>query len=78
MQLLILWCEAHAAQERLRNEFKESSEPDKEVGLDSSMKAEPRNPHRLPSDQKSTKEFPAAQSRVWSAKTNLASLNRRV
>jgi hypothetical protein len=42
MQLLILWCEAHAAQERLRNKFKESSEPDKELALDSSMKAETR------------------------------------
>jgi hypothetical protein len=78
MQLLILWCEAHAAQERLRNEFKESSEPDKELALDSSMKAETRKPHRLPSDQKSTKELPPSQSRVWSAKTNLAPLNRSV
>jgi hypothetical protein len=78
MQLLILWCEAHAAQERLRNEFKESSEPDKELASDSSMKAETRKSHGLASEQKSTKEFPRSQSRVWSAKTNLPPLNRSV
>ena len=78
MQLLILWCVAHAAQERLRNEFKESREPDKELALDSSIKAETCKSHGLASDQESTKEFPRSQARVWSAKTNLAPLNRSV
>ena len=66
MQLLILWCVAHAAQERLRNEFKESREPTKRYALDSSMKAETCKSHGLASDQKSTKEFPRSQARIWS------------
>ena len=38
MQFLILWCEVQAAQQRLRNTFRESSKPNKELLLNSPIK----------------------------------------
>jgi hypothetical protein len=33
MELLVLWCEAQAAQRRLRDTFKDSSKPNEEARL---------------------------------------------
>jgi hypothetical protein len=46
MQLPFLWCEARAAQERLRNIFRESSKIDKEPTSNSPNDAGTRAPHR--------------------------------
>jgi hypothetical protein len=35
MELLVLWCEAQAAQRRLRDTFKDSSKPNEELTLNS-------------------------------------------
>jgi hypothetical protein len=51
MELLILWCDAQSARERLRNTFKESGKPNKEVTLNSPIKVGTPSPHRLPIDQ---------------------------
>jgi hypothetical protein len=48
MQLLNLWCEAEAAQQRLRNTFRESSKPNQELMLNSPIKVGTPGPHRLP------------------------------
>ena len=45
MELAFIWCEARAAQERLRNTFKESSKLDKELTLNSRNEAGTRAPH---------------------------------
>ena len=60
MQLLNLWCEAQAAQERLRNTFKESSEFDKDVTLNSPIKAGTRAPQRYLSAKKRLTTFASA------------------
>ena len=52
MQLLNLWCEAQAAQERLRNTFRESSKPNQELMLNSRIKLGKPGPLRLPIDDK--------------------------
>ena len=57
MELLVLWCEARAAQQRLRNTFRESSKPDKELTLNLPSNVGTHVPHRLPIGHKSIKCF---------------------
>jgi hypothetical protein len=46
MELLVLWYGAQAAQQRLRNTFRNSSEPNKELTLNSSIKMRTPGTHR--------------------------------
>jgi hypothetical protein len=55
MELLVLWCEARAAQQRLRNTFRESSKPDNELMLNLPGNVGTHVPHRLPIGHKSVK-----------------------
>src|ERR1700747_2525915 len=46
MELLVLWCEAQAAQRRLRDTFKDSSKPNEEPRLKGDGPVAARNSHQ--------------------------------
>src|ERR1700722_11783142 len=56
MPLLSLWCEAQAAQERLRNPFRESSKPNQELMINWPINVGTPGPNRLPIGHKSIQE----------------------